>query len=223
VDRTAPARRRPARRGLPAALVLGAVAVTGFVPHVDVQGAYRPPFAYDKDLYLRSGFSSFTGVVGIGLVNQVEPTGPFVLTGARPAHVDAGLEVLGVRAVFWTNGTTRSGYRASPGAITIGCTHHWPPTGWGPSYPVEGLRLDRGDPVTFIVYVRSSLPGVRIASGLRIDYALPNGTRRSFVISSGIIELTLYREDVVGSAYRADAWCPAHDDDWTSPFPGFPS
>jgi hypothetical protein len=56
----------------------------------------------------------------------------------------------------------------------------WPTSGYGPSYPVEGLTLAPGDPVVIGFYAHlPAAPGKYVLTGYRITYRTATGRVRT--------------------------------------------
>jgi hypothetical protein len=205
------------------AAVALAVAATTFVPRADTDALYPPPFVLEEG-YQRAGIDSYVGVVGISSVRYLRGvTEPVVLVGARPAHVDKGLEVLAVRVVFYGEGKSAFGYRRYESYPAIIC---WggPVTGHGPTHPAERAVIGPGDLVYFIVYARAVVPGKWVASGLHLDYVLRNGVHRSVETPEGILEITGHpRDRRLPDDETIRGRCdPAVNYNFAEPWPGYP-
>jgi hypothetical protein len=182
---------RATDRGLLLAVVLLVAAATLF--------AGRPPrgpaapFAFLPG-ETRGGFyavATSRPVLGIAALGSLRASAAFVVDRAEPAGASNDAEVVAVRAVFPGAGRTANGYRRSSGYPAVDCAFG-PPTGFGSTYPVEGLRVAAGDDVAFIVYGSAARPGDYTIRGVGIGYTF-GGEHRRAVSTDQILEIHLVR------------------------------
>ena len=195
----------------PAAVVILA-AGTGFLvaATADPPGTSRPaPFVVLDDRGTAATLTATPGFVAVTSMATIRVTAPFTLLGVRPLRTDPDVEVLSARAMFWgrDGDRTASGYRLFSTNPGNGCANS-PLTGHGPTYPVEGMRLQPGDnTVKLVYYTRSHVPGYHVISGHRIRYRTPDG-RTGEVSGAGVVLHTYVgvegQRAPTGHRYRAE-------------------
>jgi hypothetical protein len=164
------------------------------------------------------------GVISISGLVAIIPTAPITLLDVQPYRVTPGVELLAVRAVFQGFGEfSPSGHRQFTGAPGATCyTGPWPPTGYGPSYPVQGLRLAKGDPVRLVFYSRGpDRVGDHVLTGYRITYRTLRGKKRTI---TGDIPHAAMRYRTQADLVGKDGVCgPRPDQGFAKAWPGFPN
>jgi hypothetical protein len=179
------------------------------------------PFVAGSD----PGFVAFdaeVGVTGIAGIARIDASRPFTLVAVRPRRRDSSIEVLAVRAIFYGVGPTSRGYRMVNGYPLVTCTRS-APTGYGPSYPVEGLELGAGDVAHLVFYVRSDSAGAPSLAGADIDYRDSGGRLRT--VSAATLTFTMHLHRPGEEPVPDHTIVPCSPDipkSWASPAPGFP-
>lgn len=169
------------------------------------------------------GFSPPGTIVISGNVGIV-PSAPITLLDVKPYRITPDTELLAVRVFFQGRGSTSpSGHRLFTGVPGGVCYNGpWPPEGYGPSYPVRGIKLAKGDPVVFGYYSRGpDKPGDYVVTGYRIRYRTASGKVRT-VFGDGVRNEMNYRlpPDLVGK----DGQCrPKPESGFARAWPGYPN
>jgi hypothetical protein len=164
--------RAPARQRGIAALLALTLAATGFteVEYRRSFDAARVPGMEVVESGPVGGSLEPGDVQVLGLL-VLKPTGPVTLLDARPLSVGRGFDLIATRVVVLETAafTSDAIYRV-PRYIAPGCVHGRPVTGYGPTYPVRGMRLDRGDAVEVFFYLRATRLGWQTARGYQVTY-----------------------------------------------------
>lgn len=171
----------------------------------------------------RAFFYSQPGAMGITSMLGILPTAPITVLHVEPYGVTPGTEVLAVRAIFKGRGyLSPSGHRWYTGSPIVECYDGpWPPSGYGPSYPVEGLDVVPGDGVKFVYYIRApDTFGLHVVTGYRITYRTARGRVRTATGDLGRFEI-YFR--TAAQLVHQEAQCePRTRVGWFSAWPGYP-
>ena len=169
------------------------------------------------------GFDAETGTVGMMGLLRMDVSKAMTILDIRPWQMDAGVEVLAVRAIFYGRGTSPGGYNMFSGYPLVGCLPDRPFAGFGPSYPTVNLTVAPGDPIQFVFYVRAKDPGHYWVRGYRIRYRTADGSVRSITGDEIALEMYLRRP---GEPPTDDhEFTPCRPDvplSWDDAVPGFP-
>ena len=169
----------------------------------------------------RFGTSVMPGTVVMGGLAGLLATSRVTIVGIRPWRLDPGVELLTTRGTFHAVGGHRTpfGYHTSSGSMGSGCRYPWAVTGYGPSYPVEGLELAPGDPLAIVFYVRNTRTGLLRVHGFEVEYRTGDGRTHVASGSVGTLEMRVYDETDVPEGHRCD---PGSESGFTEPTSGFP-
>src|SRR4051812_26185979 len=126
-------------------------------------GAGNETVADSLTVYPDGTYTLDVGPGGVALGGPVgfEVTKPITLLDVRPYRVPRGVTEIVSRAFFYGFGTSPSGRPMFNGAPGSECSRGpWPTSGYGPSYPTEGLTLAPGDPIKIGFFVHApAVPG----------------------------------------------------------------
>lgn len=169
----------------------------------------------------RYGISVMPGTVVMGGLAGLVARSRVTIVGIRPWRLDPGVELLTTRGTFHAVGGHRTpfGYHTSSGSMGSGCRYPWGVTGYGPSYPVEGLELAPGDPLAIVFYVRNTRTGLLRAHGFEVEYRTGDGRTHVASGSVGTLEMQVYDETDVPDGYLCR---PDRENSFTEPANGFP-
>lgn len=154
---------------MPRALPVTAVAFAMVLPAACAGGRPARPApleplgsSYETRILLRDPSDVF--IYGVRRFRVLRPVS---LRSFAPGVVPDGVEVLAARASFLRSAGGRRTANGYPGAF---CTDTWPMAGFGPTYPINGLDVTRGDEVAFTVYVRAERSGRYLLDGYDLRY-----------------------------------------------------
>lgn len=125
----------------------------------------------------------------------IAPGGVLLFTGGdfrvtkpitlRSVRLDEQVNVDGVAfRVLFARSATRTPLRTQTGALCV----QWPVTSFGPTFPVEGLKLEPDEIISINVFAQAGRPGPATAVGLRVDYD-SGGKARHYVDRSAHVEM----------------------------------
>lgn len=164
-----------------------------------------------------------TGTLEIVNLVDLRPLHELTILDAAPLHVDAGLELLAVRAVFLAHCDrclSDAGHRQVSGTILSACIPPTPITGHGPSYPVRNLRVIPAEYFSLLFYYRSVRPGAHRLTGYRIKYRVGHHT---YVVTGDRWFTQSEAHDPGTPDISTHVPChPVPDDVYTAPENGFP-
>jgi hypothetical protein len=171
-------------RRRPSALLVAAVGVAvlslfvvrPLVPIAKANDEVAPGLALLPTGHLYGGVT--TGTLEIVKLVYLRPLDELTILDAAPLHLDPGLELLAVRAVFFApcdRCLSDAGHRQVSGMAERVCVAR-PITGHGPSYPVRNLRVIPAESFMLLFYFRSVEPGAHRLTGYRIRYRVGHHT-----------------------------------------------
>lgn len=115
-----------------------------------------------------------TGVMVVNTEDLLRVNRAIELKSIRPLKIDTQLELLTTRLNYVGRREDGLGVNGYPGDFC----GLWPVKGFGPTFPVEGHKLEPRDKVAITFFVRSVSPGDWTFGGLDIQYLLDGKTKR---------------------------------------------
>lgn len=182
-----------------------------------------PAGGESEDLELRAqSFSvvskNVLGVVDAYFLDRVLARKPVTLRRVvLNASPEAGISVLTARVKF----SRGHGGRKNNMTLGLGCTDVWPPLGFGPTSPLEGLRIGAGEIFAINVFVGVNRPGDWTIAGAHLDYEIEGRAGRA---TSTALNVEVIRRRSRDELPDGKASCaPMRDSNWFKPDTGIGS